>query len=427
MSELATATKIEPRLIGVLAEFDSPEALLAAGAAAREEGYRQLETFTPFPVHGVDQAIGVRPTPLPWLVLAAGLGGAALALLLQWFTNARDYPFLISGKPLFSLPANIPVTFEVIILASAITAFLGVLGLNKLPQFSNPLFASERFRRASSDRFFLLIRAADPRFAEAKTTAWLQTVGPLHIESCWESGRGFRIPRLVFSLGLIAAALALLPPLFLAKSRATTSETPRWYLFGEMFFQPKFKTQTTSTLFTDGRAMRPPVAGTVARGQLAADERLCFGIAPGPVVVPAGAKPDPTEKNWTKTVPEPIAEELKQRGDQFLQRGRERFNIFCANCHGRAGYGDGVVSQRALRLQQGTWLQPTSLHSDPVRQQPVGKLFDTISNGIRKMPAYGEQISIEDRWAIVLYVRALQRSQQAVTPAAAPAAPAAAK
>ena len=162
MSATVTASKNEKRLLGLIAEFASPESLVSAGTATREEGYRRLEAFSPFPVHGIDRAIGVRPTPLPWLVLGAGITGAIVALAGQWFTNAFDYPFLISGKPLFSLPANIPVTFEVIILVSAVTAFLGVLALNGLPRFSNPLFSSQRFLRATQDRFFLLVQAADP-------------------------------------------------------------------------------------------------------------------------------------------------------------------------------------------------------------------------------------------------------------------------
>ncbi|MCY2986710.1 MAG: DUF3341 domain-containing protein [Planctomycetota bacterium] len=406
MSATVTASKNEKRLLGLIAEFASPESLVSAGTATREEGYRRLEAFSPFPVHGIDRAIGVRPTPLPWLVLGAGITGALVALAGQWFTNAFDYPFLISGKPLFSLPANIPVTFEVIILVSAVTAFLGVLALNGLPRFSNPLFSSQRFLRATHDRFFLLVQAADPRFSEERTAAWLNTCGAIHVEPIWETDARAPIPKLLYAVGLLVATLALLPPLLIARSRATTSASPRLTIFSEMFFQPKFKTQTPSALFADGRAMRPPVSGTVARGQLQEDDRLVRGLEPGASVAPGVEKPELAEPNWTKEMPLPVT-------PQLMQRGRQQFNIYCATCHGRAGFGDGVASQRALRLQQGTWLPPSSLHAEPVRQQSVGKLFSTITNGIRKMPAYGSQIAVPDRWAIVLYVRALQRSQDA--------------
>jgi mono/diheme cytochrome c family protein len=420
------ASADEPRLVGLVAEFTSPEAILAAGAATREEGYRELEAFTPFPIHGIDQAIGVRPTILPWLVLGAGLTGAVAAIGLEWFTNAVDYPFLISGKPLFSLPANIPVAFEVIILLSSVTAFLGVWALNRLPQYSNPLLASERFLRATTDRFFLLVRAKDGKFAEEKTRAWLHSLGAVSVEAVWEPAAGTRLPRGVLMIGALAACVALLPPLWIAGVRASTSAAPRLYVFSEMFFQPKFKPQTPSTLFTDGRAMRPPVPGTVARGELQADERFYRGVQPGErpaTKTKPGASPEPKETNdsqgpkeskepsepeepnWVQQMPVEVTPEL-------MKRGRLQFNVYCATCHGRAGDGDGLVSQRAKLLQQGTWLSPTSLHADAVRQQPVGKLYNTITNGVRKMPGYGRQIPVLDRWAVVLYVRALQRSQR---------------
>ena len=96
-----------------------------------------------------------------------------------------------------------------------------------------------------------------------------------------------------------------------------------------------------------------------------------------------------------------------------MRRGQRQYNIFCAPCHGLAGQGDGLVARRAQELQQGTWIPPTSLHAEPVRNQPVGQLFHVISHGVRKMPSYAAQISVPDRWAIVLYLRALQRTQNA--------------
>ena len=98
---------------------------------------------------------------------------------------------------------------------------------------------------------------------------------------------------------------------------------------------------------------------------------------------------------------------------QLMRRGQERYDVFCTPCHGYAGNGDGIVAKRAERLQEGTWTPPSSLHTDLVRSRPDGQLFNTISNGVRTMPAYGSQIPVADRWAIVAYVRALQRSQGA--------------
>jgi hypothetical protein len=172
-----------PRLYGLLAEFPGPEALLAACEKVRDAGFRKWDAHTPFPVHGLNDAMGIRSTTLGWLVFGAGLAGAVGGILLQWWTNAVDYPFLISGKPYFSLPANIPVAFELTILLAAVTAFVGMLAFNGLPRFHHPLLRSERFRRATSDRFFVSIEAADPLFEAARTEAFLRSIGGTDVES----------------------------------------------------------------------------------------------------------------------------------------------------------------------------------------------------------------------------------------------------
>lgn len=137
------------KVAAAIGRFASAGALKAAAEAVRDEGYRHWDAHSPYPIHGIERSMGIRPTVLPWLVFGAGLTGAAVAILLQWWTNAVDYPFLISGKPLFSLPANIPVAFELVILFSALAAFAGALLLSRLPQFHHPVFASEEFRRAT--------------------------------------------------------------------------------------------------------------------------------------------------------------------------------------------------------------------------------------------------------------------------------------
>jgi hypothetical protein len=169
-------------LAGYLAEFDSVEGILAAAEKVRDAGYRRWDTHTPFPVHGMDDAMGIRPTILPWLVLIGGVSGLLAGLVLQWFTMAWDYPMFISGKPLFSLPAFIPVIFETTIAGAAFTAVFGMLVLNKLPMHYNPLFKSERFRRVTSDRFFVVIDATDPAFDEKETLSLLQSLNPVAIE-----------------------------------------------------------------------------------------------------------------------------------------------------------------------------------------------------------------------------------------------------
>lgn len=169
-------------LWGVVAEFATPEELIEAAARVRDAGYRKWDCHTPFPVHGLDGAMGIRPTKLPWFVLAAGLTGCLGGVVMQWWMNAVDYPIIISGKPHWSFPANIPVAFELTILLAALTAFGLMMVFNGLPQWSHPLFRNERFLRATNDRFFLSIEAADARFDVEKTDALLREAGSRNVE-----------------------------------------------------------------------------------------------------------------------------------------------------------------------------------------------------------------------------------------------------
>jgi len=171
-----------PRLAGFLVEFERPGDILAAAARVRDAGYTRWDAHTPFPVHGLDRAMGLRGTKLPWIVMAGGTFGCGFALALQWWTNAVNYPFLISGKPFWSIPANIPVTFELTVLFSALSAFLGMVLLNGFPQWHHPVFSSERFRRATQDRFFLSVEATDPLFDETRTLALLRELGGTGVE-----------------------------------------------------------------------------------------------------------------------------------------------------------------------------------------------------------------------------------------------------
>jgi hypothetical protein len=171
-----------PRLWGLLAEFTSVEDLLRAAEQVRDAGFRRWDAHTPFPVHGLNDAMGIRMTRLPLFVLGGGLTGGSLAILMQWWMNSVDYKYLISGKPYFGLPANIPIMFELTVLFAAFGAFLGMLAFNLLPEYHCPLFRSERFLRATQDRFFISIDASDPRFDAAKVQDFLECLGSTSVE-----------------------------------------------------------------------------------------------------------------------------------------------------------------------------------------------------------------------------------------------------
>ena len=178
----AALLRTEPMLTGLLGEFADVSAVVSAAQKTRAAGYKVWDVHSPFPIHGIDAVIGIRPTVLPWLVLCGGLTGLASGLALQWFCNAFDYQIIVSGKPMFSLPANIPIIFECTVLFSALTAVFGMLGLNRLPLLYNPLFKSARFRRVTDDKFFIWIDESDSQFDEKATEEFLKSVGATVVE-----------------------------------------------------------------------------------------------------------------------------------------------------------------------------------------------------------------------------------------------------
>ena len=169
-------------LYALMVEFESPSKLVEAVQKVRDQGFKKWDVHTPFPIHGMDEAMGIKGTQLPFLVLVCGLTGLGLAVLMQWWMNAVDYPFIISGKPLFGIPANIPIMFELTVLLSAFGCFFGMWGLNGMPKLYNPLFKSAKFRRATQDRFFIVVEADDPKFDAVRTRALFESLGGLSIE-----------------------------------------------------------------------------------------------------------------------------------------------------------------------------------------------------------------------------------------------------
>lgn len=182
------------KLYGYIAEFETPGDLMAAAEKVRDAGYKWWDCHTPFPVHGLDKAMGIKRTILPVIVFFAGAAGTTAAFALQAFTNSlgwtiwagvwvTGYPFLISGKPAMSLPAFIPVIFELTILFAALTTVSLMFLFNGLPWLYHPLFKSNRFRRASNDRFFISIEARDPKFLPKKTEEFLKSLDPIAVEA----------------------------------------------------------------------------------------------------------------------------------------------------------------------------------------------------------------------------------------------------
>src|SRR5258707_12415748 len=172
-----------PDLYGLLGEFDSPDELMEAANKVRKAGYKRIDAFAPFPVEGLSQALGLgrKHDLVPLLTLVGGLGGGLTGFFFQLWANVSSYPMNIAGRPLNSWPAFIPVTFELTILGASTFAVFGMLALNRLPQPHHPLFNVKRFKRASSDKFFLCIMSRDKKFHLEETARFLQSLDAKHV------------------------------------------------------------------------------------------------------------------------------------------------------------------------------------------------------------------------------------------------------
>jgi hypothetical protein len=174
------------KVYGILARFEDPAALLTAVRKVREAGFQQFDCHSPFPIHGMDEAMGMKRSPLGYMIGTAAFIGLVGMTLFIWWVSAVDYPLVISGKPYFSYQAFVPVIFAVTILFAATTALLGMMALNRLPRLFHPLFYSQQFPRVTDDGFFLSIEAQDPQFEVEKVKAFLQSIGGKDLEVVYD-------------------------------------------------------------------------------------------------------------------------------------------------------------------------------------------------------------------------------------------------
>ena len=375
-----TTTQQGP-LYAVTALFETPDAILHAAGATREAGYTTFDVHTPYPVHGMDRAMGLRPTRLGVFALVFGLLGTVSAIGLMTWVTLVDYPLVIGGKPFWSWPAFVPVAFEVtVLMASVLTVVTMIVLYFKFPNTAHPLLDTPYMKRVSSDRFGLAIQASDPKFDERGVREFLASLGSREVAAVHYDPVEHRHTPKLFE----AKFVGLLIGVILVTAGATyLMLNVVLYLppFNWMMNQEKLKPQKPSAMFADGIGMRTPVAGTVARGFLP------YAYA---------GQPDSAGKYLANPLPatEPIVE-----------RGRQKFRTFCSPCHGNFGRGDSRLA--------GQFPNPPTLHSDKVRQWPDGNIYHVITEGQNVMPAYASQIARDDRWAIIHYIRVLQRAHNA--------------
>jgi len=396
-------------LFALLAEYDTPGELVEAARKVKDAGYTEFDCYSPFPVHGIDPAMGIKRTLLPVVIFCGGFFGALSGIALQWYCNTTAWAWNISGKPLWpqTTPVGVPIAYELAILCAVFCSFFGMWIANKLPRVWYPLFRSERFGRVTDDGFFLAIEASDRRFDADKTRKLLEDAGAIAIEPNYLETDPARktMPKWITAFIVASTAFALVPFAIAAKARSSHSSEPHIHIFPDMDFQPKFKSDTAADMFADGRANRGEIVGTVPRGWLMDDDLFYKGLEAG---------------KWTERFPDKYADGTPfVVDDKLLKRGQNRFNIYCTPCHGYDGRGMGMVPER-VKAGGGVWIARNLVEAPDkdgkggvAVQMPNGQLFNTISNGFTTMQGYAAQIPHADRWAIVAYVRALQRAQNA--------------
>jgi hypothetical protein len=170
------------RPVLLLAQFETPDEIIGAAERVRDAGYEQWDVHTPYPVHGMDAAMGLSDSRLGWIVLGAGLTGLLAAVAMMQWMNGYDYPLVIGGKPPEAYASMVPIMFELTVLLAAFGATFGMFGLNRIPRHHHPVFYSERFEACSNDKFFISIEAEDKKFDPNATRAFLEGLEPSHVE-----------------------------------------------------------------------------------------------------------------------------------------------------------------------------------------------------------------------------------------------------
>lgn len=364
------------KIFGVTALFDTPNDIIAAASKTANSEYKKFDVYTPYPVHGMDAAMKLPPSKLGFITLFFGLSGTALAILLAYFTMSVDYPMNIGGKPLFSFPAYVPVAFEVTVLLGTLATVIGMLTFFfKFPHNSHPLHDTAFMKAASMDKYGVCIEAEGSSFDAEAAKSFLAGIGGKSIEVVYHpASEAYPIFDKKF-IGLqFVIALVVAGGTYVLLNKVVYTVPFTW-----MSEQARFDVQERNEFFADGFSMRMPVQGTVARGHI------------------------PYEYAGVAAQPEnPLANPYLP-STNMLAVGKKKYETFCSPCHGNYGDGDSRL--------RGQFPNPPSLHSEKVRTWKDGNIYHVIVNGQNVMPSYAVQITEEERWSIVSYIRVLQKAK----------------
>lgn len=365
------------KIFGIAGLFDNPNDISSAAEKVTEEGYTEFDVNSSYPIHGIEKKMNLKHSLLGFVTVFFGFSGTAFILSFMWWAMAYDYPMVVGGKPFFSLPAFTPITFEFTILVGTVSTFIGMIAVFfNFPKNNHPLHDTDYMKSVSVDKYGIVIEAEDPKFDEGKVKGFLQKLGAKNIETIFypkeERNRIFEPKFLWFLLVVFIIASG--------STYFTLNKLMYIVPFNWMDRQDKLIPQEESTFFSDKFGMRTPPKGTVARGFMPYEYE---GVT------------DPTE-----TLNNPLLPTVAN-----LKLGQEKFLTFCSPCHGNLGEGTSRL--------HGQFPPGVTLHSSRVINFPDGRIYHVITNGSTIMPSYAKQITRKERWAIVLYVRALQKAENA--------------
>ncbi|MBK7979498.1 MAG: DUF3341 domain-containing protein [Ignavibacteriae bacterium] len=369
------------KLYSYTALFNTPDEIIHAAKVITEKGYTKFDVNTPYPVHGMDNAMKLPPSKLGFVTLFAGLSGIILALGTMGWMMGIDYPNVIGGKPFFPLPAFIPITFEITVLLATLTTVSTLLFFFfKLPNNKHPLHDTNYIKNVSSDKYGICIEAIDPIFNEVQVKDLLNSLHAFVVEPVYfdkeelEYKPKITEPKFVALLVGVAIFVSISTYLHMNKLMYVTP-------FNWMEKQDKSIAQSPSKYFKNGSSMLKPVERSVARG-----------------FIPYQFKDKPDDAG--KFLVNPLIPD-----NDNLALGKNKFNIYCSPCHGYLAEGDSRL--------RGQFPNPPSLHSEKVRNWSDGRIYHVIVEGQNVMPSYAYQLSREERWAVINYIRVLQRSLNA--------------
>lgn len=364
------------KLYALTALFDTPDQIMKAADRVSGE-YTNYDVNTPYPVHGMDDAMKLTPSKIGYFTISVGLTCMSLMLYFIYWTNNVDYPQIIGGKPFFAFPTYVPIMFEITILTGAVLSVLMMISLLfKFPNNAHPLHDSGYMKKVASDKYGIYVEAKDKNFEYAKVEALFKELGASSISPVYydeeETNWKPQTWEPKFVIGTIGIAVFTSFSVYMHMNKVLFLPPFNW-----MMDQPRADYGEESNFFDDGYSMRVAPAGTIARGYIPYQFE----------------SPDSAAKYMSNPT---VATK------ENLEIGQKKFLTYCSPCHGNLGEG-------ASRLK-GQMPPGPDLRSEMYQNFEDGRFYHTITKGKGIMSGYEAQITREERWAIINYIRVLQKA-----------------